>query len=83
MAAVIAVLLLDDAGSPATALDQLSWWRGHLPGRRSVAVKRTFVDRYEQWLAGNGWRHDRARFREWALTVYLGDRSATPEEPGR
>jgi protein tyrosine phosphatase (PTP) superfamily phosphohydrolase (DUF442 family) len=73
MAAVVAVLLLDDGGPPARALDQLTWWRGHFPGRPSVAVKRTFVGRYERWLADNGWRHTRARFRDWALTVYRGD----------
>jgi len=80
MVAVISVLLLDDAGSPARALDQLSWWRGHLPGRPSVAVKRTFVGRYEKWLADNGWRHDRTRFREWALTVYHRDSPAGPAD---
>jgi protein-tyrosine phosphatase len=83
MAAVISVLLLDDDGSPRSALAQLSWWHGHFPGRRSVGVKWTFVDRYESWLKDNGWQHNPARFRDWALTAYQSDPANPNNSKGR
>jgi protein tyrosine/serine phosphatase len=68
--AAIALLLLDDNGTPARAHGQLSLFYGHMPWRPSTARKETFLNEYDTWLATQGQSHQRGRFRDWALGVY-------------
>jgi protein tyrosine phosphatase (PTP) superfamily phosphohydrolase (DUF442 family) len=73
LVAAIALLLLDDKGTPAKAHGQFGLCYGHMPWRPSTARKEAFLNRYDAWLAQQGELHDRDRFRDWALEVYPDD----------
>jgi len=68
--AAIAVLLLDDSATPATAEEQFSWTHLQLPWRTNAISQREFLDLYRQWLSQHELAHSRAVFRRWALDYY-------------
>jgi protein tyrosine phosphatase (PTP) superfamily phosphohydrolase (DUF442 family) len=68
--AAVALLLLDDRATPASAEEQFGIWHLQWPWRTNAISQRYFLDLYRQWLSQNNLSHSRAAFRRWALQYY-------------
>ncbi len=73
--AVIALLLLDEHATPASAAEHFGLWHLQLPWRTNAVSQQHFLDLYRCWLSEHDLTHSRAVFRRWALQCY-----ARPEE---
>jgi protein tyrosine phosphatase (PTP) superfamily phosphohydrolase (DUF442 family) len=79
--AVIALLLLDEHATPASAAEHFGLWHLQLPWRTNAVSQQHFLDLYRHWLSEQDLTHSRAAFRRWALQHYERPAEA-PADPG-
>lgn len=72
LAAMVCELALDTDGSPEKAWERISIWGGHLPWRKTVEMKRQFIDHYKHWLGEQKINHSPEEFCRWVETEYKG-----------
>ena len=64
------LLLTDETVTPESVFDHLSVWRGHLPWREGMKMKKKFFQLYQDWLAERNLPHTPESFRNFVFNGY-------------